>query len=390
MPSFKEFLYGKIAIANHMISTEQLDACIDSIQVLERHGVKKTMGEVLIGEGFISKGEDEIIQQMIDRSRQNETPKPTQQDIIFSRIAVKNKLCSKEQADAAFRTLQSAGVYQDIAAIMIKQGIIKQGTADAIFRAWQKKIDARKKKTDPKDESGTFRIDRKVIKGNDIAKTPWLGAGKRQIENETAPPAGAAALGKGVPENEILLESQEIKTAPIWPGTVNLSGGPQDLESSGVFTITSAAPVKMSPEEAAKALDAEMEASRDKKDPDQDQETEEERERFEAAQERVKGVIRLYCRSHQHIAVIEYFHDTNSNVTSVLKVSNRVNLQENEVKKIFQDFMIGGILRNVSNTVVHFAPNDEEAVNIKDLVLFWRSKQYHNEVLKWLASLGDE
>jgi len=242
------------------------------------------------------------------------------------------------------------------------------------------------------------------------------------LPTRPTPPLTSVSLSKNPTEKvseDILLESAEIKTTPIWPATAASVEGPEDLESSGIFTIT---PLRMSPEEASRELDSQemnvIRATASTQSPREDhavvlpavsptpappaapsaaereilerqKKIREEADLFKKAEERIVKAIQVYCRSHPHLAVLEYFHDTHSNVTSVLKVANRVDMKEKEVKKIFQDFMIGGILRNVSNTVVHFAPSDEDAQAIKEIVTFWRNKRYHNQVLKWMATHGN-
>ncbi|RME04768.1 MAG: serine/threonine protein kinase, partial [Planctomycetota bacterium] len=64
MPTEEDLAFGQIALANKMITQEQLEECLTSLEVLENMGMKDTLANILLKRGFLSKEHAEIIYQI--------------------------------------------------------------------------------------------------------------------------------------------------------------------------------------------------------------------------------------------------------------------------------------------------------------------------------------
>ncbi|RME76673.1 MAG: serine/threonine protein kinase, partial [Planctomycetota bacterium] len=67
MPTSEDIQFGQVALANGMITQEQLTECLDSQELLEQMNMQESLSNILLKKGYMSKDQVEIILQMMGK-----------------------------------------------------------------------------------------------------------------------------------------------------------------------------------------------------------------------------------------------------------------------------------------------------------------------------------
>ncbi|MFC1588202.1 hypothetical protein ACFL54_07825 [Planctomycetota bacterium] len=122
-------LFGKIAVKNQMLTEILVDEGLTIQREFEASGVKKTVGEIFLEKGYLSKNEVDAIVAMqskyLSRCR----------DVLFGKIAVKNGLVTKEQVVSCLEIQNNSRKHDRIGEIMVDQGYLSYPDYCAILKA---------------------------------------------------------------------------------------------------------------------------------------------------------------------------------------------------------------------------------------------------------------
>jgi predicted Ser/Thr protein kinase/Zn finger protein HypA/HybF involved in hydrogenase expression len=143
MPSPQDLLIGRIALANRMITREQLDQCL-SIQ--EKAPAPVALGEVFVQQGVLSKDQVErllVAQRKLRMSSGDMPSVQREREALFGRMVVKKGLATEEQVNACLREQElDAGqrLHRNLGQMLVDKGILTRDQVRQVLAEQQKVI----------------------------------------------------------------------------------------------------------------------------------------------------------------------------------------------------------------------------------------------------------
>lgn len=134
MSGYKELLFGKIVIKNHLATQEQVDECL-SIQKENLQSERySTLGEIMVQKGYLS---TEQVAKVL--KAQNKTTR-VQKNYLLGVLAIKNGFATKEEVLECLKIQKSQQKPEKLGEILVKRGYIFNQEHAALLKAQERLI----------------------------------------------------------------------------------------------------------------------------------------------------------------------------------------------------------------------------------------------------------
>ncbi len=139
-------LLGKIAIANHLASEEQVADCLEVQRKMLEWGIKSSIGEILVDKDVLNEDQVRDLLEIQRRMRPDMTEDDwlsqrtrvaCQDSVLFGELLRLNGILSKQQVEETIeiqRELQEMGVDKRLGDLLIKKSMLRQETVEALLR----------------------------------------------------------------------------------------------------------------------------------------------------------------------------------------------------------------------------------------------------------------
>lgn len=142
MPSKLDLAFSRVALENNLVSPEVAKKVLVAVEERERSNDPTTVPDHMVDGKLISKTVALAILQVVERKesiRFVPRPKPAQQDLVFARLVLANKLVSKEKVEDCLKEIGRRNTYVDLANIMEEKGYLSRKMIEKIFDAWNRR-----------------------------------------------------------------------------------------------------------------------------------------------------------------------------------------------------------------------------------------------------------
>ncbi|RME86953.1 MAG: serine/threonine protein kinase, partial [Planctomycetota bacterium] len=126
--SYKELVFGKIAIKNQLATPEQIEECLKIQAELEQKNQSKPLGEIMIEKGFLTLDQ---VQQILKAQSQTTI---IQKNYLFGIIAIQNQFATKDQVLECLRIQKSHNPPRKLGKIMLEKGYLDECQVAAILK----------------------------------------------------------------------------------------------------------------------------------------------------------------------------------------------------------------------------------------------------------------
>lgn len=139
MPSDRDLLFGKIAVARGYCAQESIDGCI-AIQATSAD--RLPLGQVLIREGYLTeKQHSEILEiQRKNMAAADPHQKKKREAALFAKLAVREGMISSVQANQCLNEQAVEGDQRTLGEIMVDKGFLTPVQVEQLLGKQQKKI----------------------------------------------------------------------------------------------------------------------------------------------------------------------------------------------------------------------------------------------------------